>query len=226
MVYHNIQVTISSAIRFIAMIFFPPLCAVCRVHVHDYVVLCSSCNAAVVPIVSARLSIGKRYQVMVHAVSAYTGPMRTLVVAKHTGDATASRLLAQLMVERLPFAHIAVDYIVPIPTHWTRRLRRGFNQSDEMAFEVSRAIKKPVARILYRTRATQFQHTLSKQERINNVHSVFALRYRVALARYANKHLVLIDDLMTTGATLTQAIIVLRRLRPASITVVVAARGI
>ncbi len=87
------------------------------------------------------------------------------------------------------------DLVVPVPLHFMRRYRRGFNQAAELAAHLGVSH----ADVLRRTRATVTQTDLPESERFNNVREAFALR-RGASVR--GRVIVVVDDVSTTGATL------------------------
>ncbi len=101
------------------------------------------------------------------------------------------------------------DAIVPAPLHWRRRWERGFNQADLLARETSRRIGVPLDRRLLRTRPTPPQAGLSASERRRNVRGAF----RAAGERggIRGKKLIVVDDVMTTGATLEACARALKR---------------
>jgi ComF family protein len=114
-----------------------------------------------------------------------------------------------------------VDLLVPVPLHWRRRAHRGFNQAEELAREVSAVSGWKNAPLLRRPRNTREQAKLdSPHQRLENLRGAFT-PLRSAARRAAGKHVWLIDDVSTTGATLCAAAIALRKIprdqRPASI---------
>lgn len=203
-----------------------PFCAYCKEWIYDRQrVLCAKCTALIRPVVSVDLEVTKTYHVTVHALSAYQDPLMMLVKSKHFGDRIAAYDLARLLWQLTYFKNVSCDYLVPIPLHWTRYARRGFNQAYEMAVELGSRRQVPVAQILKRVRKTEFQAHLDKDERSDNLDAAFVLEVKDPLL-YAGKHLVIVDDLMTTGATIKEAARLLSKLKPASITVLVACRVI
>jgi ComF family protein len=86
-----------------------------------------------------------------------------------------------------------------VPLHWTRLVRRGYDQAELLAAEVSRRTGAPLLRgVLSRERRTKPQSGLDASRRKGNVTGVFRLR---SPGRVRNRHIVLIDDLVTTGET-------------------------
>jgi ComF family protein len=92
-----------------------------------------------------------------------------------------------------------VDGLVPVPLHWWRHARRGFNQATELCKRIRRDNGLPIVAKVTRIRATKTQSGLSAEERRKNLRGAFEisgpLRFR---------HLLIVDDVMTTGATCGQ----------------------
>ncbi len=189
----------------------------------ERVVLCRRCLGMVRPLVSHTLPLTRTHTMRVLAISDYRDPIRPLILAKRWSDILAARHLGSLVWDLTNFRTMPADYIIPVPLHWTRTLRRGFNQAHEMANVLARNRRASVVGILRRIKRTQFQSDLSAEEREHNVHEAFQL---VACERqvYRTKNLVLVDDVLTTGATLQAAARELLKLKPSSITAVVACR--
>lgn len=89
------------------------------------------------------------------------------------------------------------DWVVPVPLHPWRRVRRGFNQARDLA----RCLDRPVADALWRVRATASQMVLSADARRRNIRGAFAV---APWSMPRDKVIVLIDDVRTTGATLDE----------------------
>lgn len=204
-------------------LFMPTCCAHCK-RLLDYdAILCKFCLEMVRPIVSCPISITKSRNVSVHAISDYRDPIRSLILAKRWSDIIAGRQLGQLVCELTIFKHIPADYIIPIPLHWTRFARRGFNQAEVMSRVMAQNRAIPMIKLLKRARMTKFQTGLSADQRESNVQDAFKLTY-TDFKQFHNKHLILVDDVLTTGSTIKSAARSLFELQPASITVIVAAR--
>lgn len=92
-----------------------------------------------------------------------------------------------------------IDYIVPVPLHWWRMLRRGYNQSQLLCEAMAEVMEKPVVYgNLYRKKYTPSQTRKSRADRLDNMSGVFAIRNP---KQFENKHILLVDDILTTGAT-------------------------
>jgi competence protein ComFC len=161
----------------------------------------------------------------VFAISNYKDPIRSLILAKRRSDILASYELAQLICDFTVFSQIPADHIIPIPLHWTRYARRGFNQAEEMAKFLAKQRNIPMTPMLTRVKKTKFQAGLDANERQSNVEQAFRLVVKNT-QQYRGKHLILVDDLMTTGSTFQSAARVLLDIKPATISGIVAARVI
>ncbi len=119
---------------------------------------------------------------------------------------------------------VEADALVPVPLHWTRLFQRRFNQSAELARAISQSVKRPVIDdVLLRVRATSPQVGLAREARAKNVHGAFSIE-KAAGANVKGKRIVLIDDVLTTGATANACARVLRRAGAARIDVLTLAR--
>lgn len=161
----------------------------------------------------------------VYAVAAYQRTLKRLILAKGWHDERASIVLGKLVWQNTMLPHIPFDIIVPIPLHWKRFAHRGYNQSELIAQELSVLSGKPVCLALTRTKATVFQSLLTGEERKENVKNAFELTEQ-ARELIQGKRVLVVDDLMTSGATLQAAAKELNRCKPQSIKGAVAGRVI
>lgn len=144
-------------------------------------------------------------------VGRYDGGMATLVKAyKYDDRAELGPAFASWMVERVRSATwlSRVEAIVPVPTHWRRRIGRDCYPPDELARAVSIATGMPIAPILRRVKAGPHQIGLNYQQRVENIRGAFALTRGTKLTE---ARLLIIDDVKTTGATLDECAKVLQR---------------
>lgn len=207
---------------FITRLIAPSFCAYCRIFLDRSAVLCDHCSRRIRPIVAHMLEVTSTKIMMVHAIGMYDQPLVSLILAKSSGNRTTAYQLGELMWQRSIIAHLSFDYIVPIPLHWTRYAWRGYNQAEEIANVIAKKSEKPIAHLLKRVRRTPYQSYFKGDDRMKNVQGVF--RLSGSPTPYTNKHVLLVDDVMTSGATLKEAAEVLWSLQPASITAIVVAR--
>ncbi len=200
-----------------------PFCAYCSTLLADETVLCIACTARISPVVSTTIPLTTSKSMKVIAISGYVDPIRSLILAKGFSNIAVSCQLGTLLWQHTNFKHMPCDIIVPVPLHWTRYAWRGYNQAEEMARVLAAHAQKPVASLVRRTHRTQFQSQISFDKRPENVGQAFTLSVQ-DFTLYHDKHIILVDDLMTSGATLRTVAKELLKLKPASITAVVAAR--
>jgi len=145
----------------------------------------------------------------VHAAFLYAFPIdRLLPRFKFHGDLAAGRLLSQLATDAFAFLP-RPQALVALPLHGARLGQRGYDQALELARPMARALRIPLrSDALVRIRATEPQSRLDARQRHRNLHRAFAAAAGVAPLP---AHVALVDDVMTTGATLHAAALALRR---------------
>lgn len=132
---------------------------------------------------------------------AYAFPVDKLVQQfKFAGELATGRLLGGMLADFLAAGSDRPDCIVPVPLHPSRLRERGFNQAMELARPISKRLKTEVRiDLCERTRATEVQSRLDAAERRKNLKDAFAVT-----ADVQGMHLALLDDVVTTGATMEE----------------------
>lgn len=209
----------------------PPVCLGCQCRLVDHHALCASCWSAIEfirPPLCARLGIPLPYGVgeptisaaaaahppdydRARAVGVYADTFKTLIHDFKFRDRQELRklFLRWLYDAGTPFWPDA-NLLLPVPLHRSRLLRRRFNQAAVLAAGLSKMISCPYApTVLQRTRATAQQVGLTVAQRRDNVRGAFAVKAQAA-ARLHGAHVVLVDDVITTGATVSACARILR----------------
>jgi ComF family protein len=194
---------------------FDPTCAACRAPLDDHRrgPVCGACWASIRPLPSSLVAGDAR------AIGLHEGPLRDIIHAfKYRGQASLAAPLGALMREA------AGDWledviVVPVPLHPWRSWRRGFNQADLLACTLG----PPVRRLLRRRRLGRPQAGLHADERRANVSGVYTMARRQA--RRVPDRVLLVDDVMTTGATVDACARVLKQAGVRQVLVLTASRA-
>ena len=157
----------------------------------------------------------------VYSFGSYEGALRKLIhLFKYDGVRPLARVFGKFLAPSIPIDD-RFDIIVPMPLHWRRRWQRGFNQSALLAREIARRLNLPLRKVVRRTRSTAAQAGLTNAKRRANVRGAFRIKSRV---RLDGMRVLLVDDVLTTGATAASCARVLKRAGAASVTVLALAR--
>lgn len=120
---------------------------------------------------------------------------------KYHGRSDLAIFMGRLMGNALKNSHRFddVDLLIPVPLHWRKKWKRGYNQSEHLCKGIAETFPRPiVTKNLDRQIYTKTQTNKSKHERFDNMQNVFIVRHPELLE---GKHVLLIDDVLTTGAT-------------------------
>jgi ComF family protein len=223
----------------------PPLCPACKKPVADDGGLCPGCWSQlsfITPPYCERLGIPFAYDPgpgvlsmqaiadppayeRARAAVRYDDIARTLVHALKYGDRLdLAPTLGRWMMQAGGALLAEADALVPVPLHWRRLWMRRYNQSAALAEVIAAHMKVPVAySALARVKATRQQVGLTKSERADNVQGAFRV-LPDARADVKDRRLVLVDDVLTSGATVDACARVLLRAGAAAVDVLVFAR--
>lgn len=225
---------------------YPPACTICAVSIRSGEYLCDECEEKAARIVApfcekcsepfegaivgpfSCANCAHRTMHFDAAVAAHRsrGVVREILHAfKYSRQIYLRHLVARWLRlamddERLRGRHFNV--IVPVPLHPTRQRERGFNQASLLAELLSREISVPWRPLLERVRYTTTQTALDRAERLENLHNAFRLRKN---ANVRDCSVLLIDDVLTTGSTLSECARVLKRAGAYSVYAATAARA-
>lgn len=131
---------------------------------------------------------------------------------KYHGNTRMAHLFGKQLGEELAASHRfdGVDMIVPVPLHWLRRMRRGYNQSQLLCQGIAEVFSKPVVTgNLIRHRYTHPQALKNRADRKRDIQFAFSVRNPKA---FENKHILIVDDVITTGATIGACISTLQKI--------------
>lgn len=209
------------SVRFLAPVYelvYPPACRACSCRLpKSGQLLCDQC-AADLPVVSHSIGV---YQTACERICD-AGYCHSLIACflfreeqvvqrlihriKYDGDEKLAVALGGMVAPRVTLhcREIPVDGIIPLPLHRSRRRERGFNQAEVIASGISRGTGYPLLTPLKRRRYTRSQTRLSAAERFRNVRGAFVVPKRRA-GQVRRRRFILVDDVVTTGATLKEA---------------------
>ena len=175
----------------------PPFCGLCSRHLEQYSDdgLCASCRGQT------------RYYDRAWGACLYDEPMRQLIHAfKYNGKTALRKTFLNLMREHIDTYHVPLsqfDITAPIPLHAARLRERGFNQAGILSDALCRHYQMAhCADLLWRARPTETQTALDQKQRWTNLQGAFKMNLSKAVTA---KSVLLVDDLLTTGATIDAA---------------------
>ena len=232
--------------RGLVSLVFPASCAVCSAAVEPGENLCAVCKektSRISPPFCAKCSQPFAGEItgsficancegrVLHfdaAVSVYRsrGVVRNVIHDfKYGRQLHLRRLVGRWLSETLTDARLAsrrFDLIVPVPLHPARQRERGFNQAELLALELRRECGLPIGKVLQRTRYTTTQTQFDRSERMENLRGAFRLRRG---CNVRDLRMLLVDDVLTTGSTLSECASVLKKAGALSVHAATAARG-
>lgn len=194
-------------------LFYPETCTACdKILLQNEYLICTSClyhlprtnfiNVADNPV--ARLFWGRIK--LTYATSLYYfhkgGRLQNIIhKLKYKGNYETGILLGTLLGYELKNSFFrSVDVIIPVPMHKQKMKKRGYNQSEMIAIGISRSMNKPLdTDSCIKVIKTETQTNKSRYERWQNVEGIFTIQNE---DKFRSRHVLLVDDVVTTGATL------------------------
>lgn len=240
---YTATVRLSNAFNALLDFCFPGVCAACKMACDGRTPLCVNCLAllhAVATSPACRLCAAplaiegspcpycrqkglKPFQRVV-ALGHFEAPVREMIHAiKYHRDWPLAEYLADYLLEqeRVKELLTGAEVLIPVPLYPLRQLSRGFNQASVIATRLKKRSGLALAEVLIRVRDTETQtHFHSRAKRIKNMKGAFALG---RAKHIRGKHVILLDDVMTSGATLRAAVRALKEGEPASVSALVLA---
>jgi ComF family protein len=203
------------------------LCAPCRSRIKQ--LAAPRCPRCAQPLAAATSTPGllcltcRRYPPacdLLVAIWSYEPPLDSVIRGlKFSRLPYLGRHLAGPLADHLRQESLTLGSVVPVPLHWRRHLSRGYNQAEEIARPLARRLGLPLVRALSRCRPTRPQATLPLAERGKDLHRAFRVRRSVG-----GQRVLLVDDVVTTGATLQAAASCLKSAGALAVIAAVAAR--
>lgn len=192
----------------IADLLFPPHCIFCGEVIAPGLQLCAQCEAKNPRVhVKKRITLpetGKTIQCSVPFV--YDGNVRKSIIEfKFYGKPELSNFFGSCIADELEQEISAFDLVTSVPISVKRRKQRGYNQSELIARRAAKQMQLPYCETLVKKLDNKEQHKLSERERSRNVRGVYASTGDSAIG----KRILLIDDIITTGATLAECAVTL-----------------
>jgi len=157
----------------------------------------------------------------VYSFGSYEGALRKLIhLFKFGGVRPLARVFGGFLKRALPIEE-GFDLVVPMPLHWRRRWQRGFNQAALLARQIAPRFGVPVSSVVGRRRATKSQAGLTHAKRRANVSGAFRIKRGT---RLDGMRVLLVDDVLTTGATAAACARALKRAGAVHVTLLALAR--
>jgi ComF family protein len=242
LVRHNWRLGVDRSVDLV----FPPRCALCAAdlpEMHDRILVCGGCRKQIVsnepacPRCACHVArieqdgcvqcreAKLRFDAAVRLGDYQETLRRAILRIKQSNEQALAKSLADLLAacRNDELERLNIDVVVPIPLHWRRRLMRGHNSAAVLAERVACSLGKPMAEfLLARERHTRPQFDLPPGGRWDNVRGAFRVKPHRELS---GARVLLVDDILTTGATSSEVAKTLRKSGASFVAVCVLARA-
>lgn len=195
-------------------IIYPPAnkCIICDAE--DFIGICPLCKGSIKRVKS---------QEEILSYGFYGGILKELILSfKYGKNFTAGDVLAELLLTLIKEEKVEGDYICYVPMSKKAIKKRGFNQCEIIGKKIGEELNIPISNCIVKSKDTKEQKTLAKEERIKNVKGAFEIKEE---AKIYNKKIILIDDVVTTGATLQECREILKKSDVEKITILTIAKS-
>ena len=189
---------------------YPSSCMICKTSLPDSPGLCDLCWNDIDIWDSDLHEVGFEHEFdQIVILYQFNDCVRSLIHAlKYRGKTLPGQMFGKVLEQRIAGIVEPDTIIVPVPLHSAKKRARGYNQSEIIARAMGRVSGLQVmAKVLYRVRSTPTQTRLGVLERQYNVHGAFRVRRPASIE---GRKIFLIDDVITTGATLNSCVLALR----------------
>ena len=216
--------------HFFLNILCPPTCPICSEKVEEAHCLCPDCYSKLNFITKPCCDIcGKPFEYavfdeltcgaclkqkphfsMARSVLSYDDFSKQLILAfKHADHIELNKLFLKFIIQADKSIFQDIDTIIPVPLHWTRRLKRKYNQAGLLANVLAKHLKISfLPTVLIRTKRTESQGHKKRKDREKNIKNAFFVKNKSAIK---GKNILVVDDVMTTGSTLNECARILKK---------------
>lgn len=188
----------------------------------DNCIICGDEFSGICPLCTGKIKRVKETDGII-AYGYYSGVLKQLILEfKYKKNFVAGMILVEFLFDLIKDSDISIDGIVFIPSSKKALKQRGFNQCEYLANELSKKVKVDLYKDIIKVKNTKEQKLLSKEDRFKNISGAFDLKDNNNIK---NKRLLLIDDVVTTGATVYECEKILKKNGAESIKILTVAKS-
>ncbi|GAA0744380.1 ComF family protein [Clostridium oceanicum] len=197
-------------------------CIICDSYVENKF-LCRNCENKIKYCYDPYIIDKNGLKVKIYSVAYYSGIILELIIRlKYKSDFKSGEVLGFLMYKKILKENLNIDYITYVPSTNKSLKKRGYNQSKYLAKIIGDYTKIPIINLLTKNDNAKDQIGLNKEERWKNVKNSFNLKFKENIE---NKNILLVDDVLTTGATTFYCFKELKKLKINNVFVLTAAKS-
>ncbi|SHJ16153.1 competence protein ComFC [Clostridium cavendishii DSM 21758] len=201
-------------------VIYPSLnkCLTCKSEIEDDF-LCTSCKKNIIRVEGAYFIDG----IKSYSVGYYSKTIKKLIKSfKYDKNFESGEYLANLLIEKINSEKLNIDLITYVPSSKLALKKRGFNQCELLAKIVASSAKVPCLELLDRVEDVKEQKRLTKEERFINMKKAFKIKSNIDIKV---NNILLIDDVVTTGATLTACVFEIKKYKKFNIIILTVAKS-